>query len=173
MLASLPNHQLQIALLRPQIPQNTGNIARTCLLTGCSLHLVRPMGFVLDDRKLARSGLDYWPSLNPTVHASAGDFDRARQRGGGQTWIFDSVGDVNLFDVEFGTSDWLVFGSETHGVGEAVMAEHVGRVVAIPQLPRGRCLNLATSVGIAIYTALGALRRSPTGNCTTNLPSDV
>ena len=155
--SNLPPHALKVALLRPQIPQNTGNIARTCLLSGCALHLVRPLGFALDEKRLKRSGLDYWPKLSPTVHAGEAAFREAT--GHGTCWLFDSTGKTSLFDADIGPDDWLVFGSESHGIGEDWLLASPGRAVSIPQAPGGRCLNLATSVGIAIYTVLAKFHR--------------
>ena len=151
----LPQHRLKVALIRPQIPQNTGNVARSCVATGTALHVAGPCGFALDDRRAVRSGLDYWPRLNLTRHESEAAFWQAV--GGERAWLFDSSGDVSLFDAHFADGDWLVFGSETHGLPAATLAAHEGRVVALPQAAGERCLNLATSVGVGLYAALGRL----------------
>ena len=114
------------------------------------------MGFVLDDRKLKRSGLDYWPRLSPTVHASLDALDQAR--GQARCWHFDSAGPRSLFDVDFAPNDYLLFGSETHGLPTERLQRDPDHAVAIPQVAGERCLNLATSVGVAVYAALQRLR---------------
>ena len=145
-------HSLQIALLQPQIAPNTGNIARLCVATGTELHLVRPLGFVLSDQKLKRSAMDYWPRLKLTVHDDTERFLTAA--GTSPQWFFSTGGQVPLWDAEFQDDDWLVFGSETHGIDRAILEEHPDRVVRIPQMPGERCLNLSTAVGVTVYEAL-------------------
>jgi tRNA (cytidine/uridine-2'-O-)-methyltransferase len=148
----LPPHQLKVALLQPQIAPNTGNIARLCVATGTALHLVRPLGFVLSDHKLKRSAMDYWPRLKLTLHDDTESFLIAA--GGSPRWFFSTTGNVPLWDADFRAGDWLVFGSETHGIDRAILASHPDRVVRIPQAPGERCLNLSTAVGIALYEAI-------------------
>jgi tRNA (cytidine/uridine-2'-O-)-methyltransferase len=148
----LRSHQLKVALLQPQIAPNTGNIARLCVATGTALHLVRPLGFVLSDQKLKRSAMDYWPRLKLTVHDDAENFLVAA--GSSPRWFFSTTGTVPLWDADFHDGDWLIFGSETHGIDRAILAAHPDRVVRIAQAPRERCLNLSTAVGIALYEAL-------------------
>ena len=149
---TLPHHAYKIALLRPQIAANTGNIARLCVATGTELHLVRPMGFVLSDKQLRRSAMDYWPRLRLTVHDDGGSF--FARVASDPIWLFDSTGDCGLWDCEFRDGDWLIFGSETNGIDQTILDRHRGRVVRIPQVEGERCLNLSTSVGIALYEAL-------------------
>ena len=157
-MLDLDTHGLSIGLIRPQIPQNVGNIARTCVASGTPLHLARPMGFVLDDRRIKRSGLDYWPRLQLTVHDDEAALLQAVPAG--CVWLFDSSGDVPLFEAGFRRGDWLIFGSETHGLPRETMRAYTGRVVRIPQVPDERCLNLATSVGIALYQAIGQAEKA-------------
>ena len=157
----LPDHHLRLALIRPQIPQNTGNVARTCVTSGTALHVAGPCGFALDDKRAVRSGLDYWPRLRLTRHDSEAAFWRHVAADAGRPWLFDSAGDVSLFDAPFADGDWLVFGSETRGLAAETLAAHPGRVVRIPQAPGERCLNLATSAGIALYAALARIRVRP------------
>ena len=152
----LPPHNLAVALVRPQIPQNVGNVGRTCVATGSPLHLVRPMGFVLDDKRIKRAGLDYWPRLDVSVHESLDRFEAATADR--LLWLFDSAGTVSLFEAEFADGDVLVFGSETRGFDPEFMERHAGRVVRIPQVPGERCLNLSTSVGVGLYAALAKVR---------------
>src|SRR5256885_5327810 len=113
-MIDLPPHHLRIALIHPQIAPNTGNIARLCVATGTELHLVRPLGFVLSDRELRRSAMDYWPRLKLTVHDDNGAFFRAVSAA--PRWYFDSTGTRGIWDVDFRDGDWLIFGSETKGI---------------------------------------------------------
>lgn len=162
----LPPHRLKLALLQPQIAPNTGNIARLCVATGTELHLARPLGFVLSDRELRRSAMDYWPRLKLTVHDdTAALFSAAPPQ---SRWLFSSKGDRPLWDATFADGDWLVLGSETAGIDDATLAAHPGRVLRIPQSPGERCLNLSTAAGIALYEALrqvaGAARSAGAGS---------
>jgi tRNA (cytidine/uridine-2'-O-)-methyltransferase len=151
-------HRLQVALLQPQIAPNTGNVARLCVATGTPLHLVRPMGFVLSDKQLRRSAMDYWPRLGMTLHDDTPAFVSATE--GARLWLFDSTGTRSVWDADFSDGDYLVFGSETKGLPEGMLAAHPERVVRIPQVEGERCLNLATSVGIALYEALRRTRHA-------------
>src|SRR5438874_5435583 len=119
----LPPHRLKVALLQPQIAPNTGNIARLCVATGTELHLVRPLGFVLDDRNLRRSAMDYWPRLRLTVHDDLAGFLRVADAQAGRKWLFTTGADRPLWDATFGPDDWLVFGSETAGLPEGLRRE--------------------------------------------------
>lgn len=151
-MLDLPPHEISIALLQPQIAPNVGNIARLCVATGTALHLVRPLGFVLSDRQLRRSAMDYWPRLKLTLHDSTSDFmTLARPT---HFWLFDSCGQMSLWDTPFQNGDTLIFGSETRGVSKAILDEWPERVIRIPQVADERCLNLSTSVGIATYEAI-------------------
>jgi tRNA (cytidine/uridine-2'-O-)-methyltransferase len=156
-LAELPGHGFKVALLQPQIAPNTGNTARLCVATGTALHLVRPLGFVLSDQKLKRSAMDYWPRLNLTVHDDTDAFMAAV--GDNPRWFFSTTGTVPLWGADFRDGDWLIFGSETHGLDRALLAAHPERVVRIPQAPGERCLNLSTAAGVALYEALRRLPR--------------
>src|SRR5688572_8820481 len=109
----LPPHGLSVALIHPQIAPNTGNVARLCVATGTALHLVRPLGFVLSDRALKRSAMDYWPRLRLTVHDDTEAFLRALA--GARMWLFSSKASLPLWDARFEENDCLVFGSETQG----------------------------------------------------------
>jgi tRNA (cytidine/uridine-2'-O-)-methyltransferase len=154
---TLPPHRLNVALLRPQIAPNTGNIARLCVATGTALHLVRPLGFVLSDRQLKRSAMDYWPRLDLTVHDDADAFLQAV--GGDRIWLFSTKGGQGLWQADFRDGDWLVFGSETHGIDDDLLARHPDHTLRIPQAPGERCLNLSTAAGIGLYEALRAVHR--------------
>ena len=152
---NLTSHRLEIALLQPQIAPNVGNVARLCVATGTRLHLVRPFGFVLGDPKFKRTSLDYGDRLVLTVHDDIDTFRAAmRER---RLWLFDSIGTMSLFDTPFADGDVLCLGSETRGIDPAWLDAARDCVVRIPQVEGERCLNLATSAGIALYAALHAL----------------
>lgn len=147
---------LHIALVEPEIPPNTGNVARLCAATGAQLHLVEPLGFRIDDRELKRAGLDYWQHLNVAVHPGLDTFlklSAARPR-----WFFSTRGGARYDTAPFERGDVLVFGRETKGLPQRVLDEHRDRALRIPQR-RGtvRSINLSTAVGIAAYAALARL----------------
>ena len=152
----LKPHHLTVALLQPQIAPNTGNIARLCVATGTRLHLVRPMGFILSDRNLKRSAMDYWIRLQLVVHDDDDAFFRAFDRKG--CWFFTSKSERSFWDVRFADGDCLVFGSETHGLPAKILEDNSARCVRIPQSPGERCLNLSTAVGIGLFEALRQMR---------------
>lgn len=147
----------QLVLVNPQIPPNTGNIARTCAATNIPLHLVGPLGFDLSDRYLKRAGLDYWPQVNLTLHDDWDAFERHRQSLGGRTIAFSTSGSCRYIDLTYQPDDWLLFGSETEGLPPAVLAQCTA-VVSIP-MNRGavRSLNLANSAAIGLFEALRQL----------------
>lgn len=155
MTLDLPPHRLKVALLRPQIAPNTGNIARLCVATGTELHLARPMGFVLNDRELRRSAMDYWPRLRLTVHDDVDALLAAAPPA--SRWLFSTRGERSAWDAEYRADDWLIFGSETAGIALEILRDHPGRVLRIPQAPGERCLNLSTAAGAALYEALRRL----------------
>jgi tRNA (cytidine/uridine-2'-O-)-methyltransferase len=156
-------HGLSVALLQPQIAPNTGNVARLCVATGTALHLARPLGFVLSDKELRRSAMDYWPRLSLTVHDDTAALLAAAPAD--RVWMLSSKGGRSLWDTRFREGDWLVFGSETRGIDESLLAprEATGGVLRIPQVEGERCLNLSTSVGIALYEALRQVSFRPPG----------
>lgn len=156
MSLDLHPHHLSVALLQPQIAPNAGNIARLCVATGCDLHLVRPLGFVLDDKKLRRSAMDYWPRLKYIIHSDNAQFFSSV--GSRRQWFFDSGGGRSLWEVPFADHDVLVFGSETRGIDPAILSADFSRIVRIPQVPTERCINLSTCAGIAVYEALRRLQ---------------
>ena len=151
----LAPHHLSIALLQPQIAPNTGNVARLCVATGTALHLVRPMGFILSDRQLKRSAMDYWPRLKLTVHDDTNAFLASMQNT--RLILFTSKATRSFWDIPTQEEDCLVFGSETTGLPLSLIAQHPATSVRIPQQPEERCLNLSTSVGIGLYASLAAL----------------
>jgi tRNA (cytidine/uridine-2'-O-)-methyltransferase len=148
----LPTHNLHLALLQPQIAPNTGNIARLCVATSTPLHIVRPMGFILSDKELRRSAMDYWPRLKLTLHDdNAAFFQSLADK---PFWLFDSTGGLSIWDTDFHDAEHLIFGSETKGIPDDLLRAHPSRVVRIPQCKDERCLNLSTAAGIALYEAL-------------------
>jgi tRNA (cytidine/uridine-2'-O-)-methyltransferase len=149
---NLSPHHLKVALLQPEIAPNTGNIGRLCVATGTELHLVRPLGFVLSDRNLKRSGMDYWERLRPVIHDDDEAFFEFIAPAG--VWLLSSKSSRTIWDTPFADGDVLVFGSETKGIGQRVKDRFPGREVRIPQMEGERCLNLSTAAGIALYEAL-------------------
>lgn len=150
---------MDIVLVYPEIPHNTGCVARTAAATGVRLHLVEPLGYSLADRYLKRAGLDYWPLVDLVVHA---DWERAtaalalrsERPVAERLSLFSSKGGRSLFDVPFAEDQILVFGREADGLPEDLLDAHPGARVRIPILPAVRSLNLAASVCLATYTAL-------------------
>ena len=146
---------LNIALVEPEIPQNTGNISRTCAVTGTSLHLIRPLGFTIDDKHLKRAGLDYWPMLDLHYYDSYADFEK--QRSASRMWFFSTHAEKLYTDVEYKDGDFLVFGKETAGLGQAILSRHPECAVRLPMRPELRSLNLSNAAAIALYEALRQL----------------
>ncbi|NJN86499.1 MAG: tRNA (cytidine(34)-2'-O)-methyltransferase [Leptolyngbyaceae cyanobacterium SL_7_1] len=143
----------QIVLVNPQIPPNTGNIARTCAATGTPLHLVGPLGFEISDRYLKRAGLDYWRYVDLNYHASWSEFQHYHQQKGGRWVGFSTSGVCNYIQFPFQENDWLLFGCETTGLSvEVLQACHA--TVHIPMAQTGvRSLNLSVSVAIGLFEA--------------------
>ncbi|MGI6270475.1 MAG: tRNA (cytidine(34)-2'-O)-methyltransferase [Candidatus Howiella sp.] len=142
---------LNIALIEPEIPQNTGNIARTCAATGARLHLVGPMGFSIDDRKLKRAGLDYWHLLDITYYDSSAEFFEKNM---GPYFYFSTKAPQVHSDVSYPDGAFLVFGKETAGLPESLLAANKDRCLRIPMIGGARSLNLSNSVAIAAYEVL-------------------
>jgi tRNA (cytidine/uridine-2'-O-)-methyltransferase len=144
---------ISVVLLEPEIPQNTGNIARLCAATRTPLHIVGVAGFRLDERAVRRAGLDYWPEVSLQRHH---DLDELRKfMPGGRFVYFSTKAERSLFDWQFDHSDCLVFGPETRGLPENLLRQNWERSLTIPMLnPNVRSLNLANSVAIALYEAL-------------------
>ena len=144
--------RFHVVLVEPEIPANTGNIARTCAVTGAQLHLVEPLGFDISDRQLKRAGLDYWPELNVQVHENLEAFF-ARTEGG--TFFYCSTKAGRCFtDVAYPDGCYLLFGKETKGLPEPLIFSHPEAAVRIPMRKGLRSLNLSNSVAIVLYEAL-------------------
>ena len=144
--------ELNIVLVEPEIPQNTGNIARTCAATGARLHLVRPMGFEVDDKKLKRAGLDYWYLLDITYYDNLADFFEKNRDG--DFFYFTTKALNKHTDVKYPDKVYLVFGKETRGLPEELLLKNKDKCVRIPMLSEARSLNLSNSVAIAAYETL-------------------
>lgn len=144
--------ELNIVLIEPEIPENTGNIARTCAVTGARLHLVRPLGFSTDSRHLRRAGLDYWDKLDIVYYDSTDDF--LRKNGGKPLYFFTSKGRLRHTEPSYPDGCYLIFGKETAGLPEALLARYPERCLRIPMRPTLRCLNLSNSVAVAAYEVL-------------------
>lgn len=141
-----------IVLVEPEIPQNTGNIARTCAATGSRLHLVRPLGFEIDDKKLKRAGLDYWHLLDITFYDNINDFFEKNKNG---NFYYASTKSLNKYsDVKFCNGDYILFGKETKGLDEALLKANKEKCIRIPMIDGARSLNLSNSVAVVIYEAL-------------------
>lgn len=143
---------LNIVLVEPEIPQNTGNVARTCAVTGAALHLVKPMGFEIDDRKLKRAGLDYWDKLDITYYESLDEFLRLNENE--SLFFFSTKAKKAHSDIVYPKRCFLVFGKETAGLPKQLVAENMHRSVRIPMRDELRCLNLSNSAAIAAYEVL-------------------
>ena len=143
---------INIVLHEPEIPQNTGNIARTCAATGAALHIIKPMGFEIDDRKLKRAGLDYWHLLDITYYESLDDF--FEKNPGCEFWLFSTKAPRCYTEVTYGTPTFLFFGKETKGLPETLLRANLDRCVRIPMRENLRSLNLSNSAAIGVYEVL-------------------
>jgi tRNA (cytidine/uridine-2'-O-)-methyltransferase len=153
---------LNIVLVEPEIPWNTGNAGRTCVAAGASLHLVGTLGFSLSERRIKRSGMDYWPKLRLSVHETWEAF-KASLPAGARLIAFSPAGKASLWEARFQDSDYLIFGRESVGLDERRLSE-CQRTLRIPMRPEARSLNLSTSVAVALYEAqrqLAGDRRHP------------
>lgn len=144
---------LRVVLVHPQIPPNTGNIARTCAATGTELHLVGPLGFEISDRYLKRAGLDYWPFVNLHFHPDLDTFTKIHQKHGGKLVGFSVSGRQSYLDYHFNQDDWLLFGSETEGLPRDLLAGCDSTVYIPMTQPKVRSLNLSVSVAIGLFEA--------------------
>ena len=142
---------LNLVLIEPRIPQNAGNIARTCAATGARLHLVGPMGFEIDDKKLKRAGLDYWHLLDITVYQSSEEFFEKNK---GPFFYFSTKARHIFSQIEYPDGAYLVFGREDQGLPEKLLFENEERCVRLPMLSEARSLNLSNSVAVAAYEVL-------------------
>ena len=148
---------IHIVLVEPEIPPNTGNIARSCAATGAHLHLVKPLGFSIDDRSLKRAGLDYWPFVKLEVHESLEEFLHSYE--GRRMYLATTKGVHRHTDVQFQDEDMILFGRETKGLPKDFIAKHQENTLRIPMSAdaRLRSLNLANSVNVVLFEALRQL----------------
>ena len=144
--------KINIVLVEPQIPQNTGNIARTCAATGASLHLVKPMGFTVDDKKLKRAGLDYWHMLDITYYDGLDDFFKKNE--GGNFFFLTTKGKKIYTEVSFPENTFILFGREDAGLPEELLKDHEETCLRIPMVGDARSLNLSNTAAIVTYEIL-------------------
>lgn len=143
---------LNIVLHEPEIPNNTGNIGRTCVATGSRLHLIEPLGFDIDEKACRRAGLDYWPRLDLQVHTDTDAyFDSAH---GERKWYLSTRGHTSLFEAEFLPGDHLIFGKESKGLPRPLLDVYRERTLFLPMVPGERSLNLSSSVTAVMYEAI-------------------
>ena len=143
---------INLVLVEPEIPQNTGNIARTCAATGCKLHIVKPMGFTIDDKKLKRAGLDYWHLLGIRYYENIDDFFD-KNKGG--RFFYSTTKGINTYsEVSYKDGDFILFGKETKGLPEELLVKNKESCIRIPMIDEARSLNLSNAVAIVAYEAL-------------------
>ena len=145
---------LHVVLVEPEIPPNTGNIARTCAATGCRLHLVKPLGFDIDEKAVRRAGLDYWQHLDLEIHESLDDF--LAKYGDRRLWLATTRGSQYYTDVDYEDEDMILFGKETAGLPSALITERIDHAIRIPMSvsTKLRSFNLGNSVAIVLFEAL-------------------
>lgn len=144
-------YNINIVLVEPQIPQNTGNISRTCAVTGAKLHLIRPFGFDITDKNLKRAGLDYWDKLDISYYDNLDEF---YQKNDGYYYYFTTKGKKIYSDIEFPNNSYIIFGREDKGLPEDLLYKNPKSCLRIPMKPSLRSLNLSNSVAIAVYEIL-------------------
>ena len=143
---------MNIVLYQPEIPYTTGNIGRSCVLTNTKLHLIKPLGFYLDEKQIKRSGLDYWKLIDLRVWESFEEFLEANQ--GARLFYATTKTKQKYSDVKFEKNDFIMFGPESRGIPEDILKKNPERCITIPMIPMGRSLNLSNSAAIILYEAL-------------------
>ena len=143
--------KFNIVLVEPEIPQNTGNISRTCAVTGCALHLIEPLGFSVDEKHLRRAGLDYWQYLEVYTYKDLDEFFEKNK--GGEYFYFSTKAPQKHTDVSYPENAYLFFGKESKGLPEELIENNLSHAVRIPMMSELRSLNLSNSVAIAVYEA--------------------
>ena len=143
---------MHIVLYQPEIPQNTGNIGRTCVATGTSLHLREPRGFRINEKELRRAGMDYWEHLDVTRYTNYEEF--LEKHPGAKIWMASTKAKHTYTEVEYGPDDFIMFGRESAGIPEEILVENEENCIRIPMLPAIRSLNLSNSAAIVLYEAL-------------------
>ncbi len=147
---------LNVVLVEPEIPPNTGNIARLCLATDATLHLVRPLGFSIDDKAVRRAGLDYWKETRIVLWDSFAELRSAHAQG--RFWLLTTKSARPYYEARFEPGDFLVFGRETRGLPEGVLSAHPQEQLTIPMTAKTRSLNLATAVAIVLFEGVRQLQ---------------
>lgn len=149
----IEKENLNIVLFQPEIPQNTGNIARTCVLTNCKLHLIKPLGFTIDEKSVRRAGLDYWKDLDITIYES---YEELREKYKESNFYFSTTKATHYYDeVKFNHGDFIIFGRESSGLPDYIRDTDPERCIRVPMLKTSdRSLNISNTVGIVIYEAL-------------------
>ncbi len=143
---------MHILLHQPEIPANTGNIGRTCVATGTSLHLIEPLGFRLDEKSIKRAGMDYWEHLDVTRYMNFQEFKTKHP--GAKIWYATTKAKYAYTDVQYGPDDFIMFGKESAGIPEEILVENEEHCIRIPMLPEIRSLNLSNAAAIVLYEAL-------------------
>ena len=160
--------RLNVVLVEPKIPPNTGNVARLCAVTGSRLHLVAPLGFRIDDKDLRRAGLDYWDKVHAATWSSFDELLAAEAVSAERLHLFTGRGGTGLWQARFSAGDYLVLGDEVDGLPEAILEAFAARRVRVPMIrePSARSLNLSTCAGIAVYEAMRQIHtpRGPGGS---------
>jgi tRNA (cytidine/uridine-2'-O-)-methyltransferase len=151
-----------VVLIEPEIPPNTGNIGRLCLATDATLHLVRPLGFSIDDKTLKRAGLDYWKETKVKLWDNFAQLQAAYPQG--RFWYLTTKSKRPYEEAPFAPDDFLVFGRETKGLPEPLLAAHAESCLTIPMTKKARSLNLATAVGIVLFEGMRQLRVATKGS---------
>lgn len=143
---------MHIILHQPEIPGNTGNIGRTCVATGTSLHLIEPLGFRLDEKSIRRAGMDYWVHLHVDRYVNFEEFQEKHP--GAKIWMATTKAKRLYTEVTYGPDDYIMFGKESAGIPEEILVDHEENCIRIPMLPAIRSLNLSNSVAVVLYEAL-------------------
>jgi len=143
---------MNIVLFEPEIPVNTGNIGRTCVATGTKLHLIRPLGFFIDDKSLKRAGLDYWDELDVRIYDGFEDF--LEKNGNPRIYMVETKTEKLYTDVRYEVNDFIMFGKETTGIPDEILQKYADSVVRIPMIPETRSLNLSNAAAIVLFEAL-------------------
>lgn len=146
---------MNIVLLNPEIPYNTGNIGRSCVLTNISLHLIKPLGFSLDEKEVKRSGLDYWHLVDLKIWESYEEFIEANK--GARIYYATTKTKQKYSDIKYEKDDFIMFGPESRGIPESILNSNKENCITIPMIPMGRSLNLSNSSVIILYEALRQL----------------
>ena len=143
---------MHVVLHEPEIPANTGNIGRTCVSTGAHLHLIRPLGFSLEEKEIRRAGLDYWKDLNVSVYDDYADFLEKNPEA--RIWYATTKAKICYTEAVFADGDYLMFGKESLGIPEEILVRYPERCIRIPMVKDNRSLNLSNSVAVVLYEAL-------------------